>query len=105
MKKRVLVIIILQLLFIIICGTIVKNVVQREFLLGNLKSIKIELISADNFYERTKEKTDEDNYHEIRQSWKHLVSSIGNVILLHIKLCLIKADCCSNQLRCLLLQF
>jgi len=78
MKKRVLVIIILQLLLIIICGTIVKNIVQREFLLRNLESIETELFNVDNFYERTKEKANEDNYHEIRQSWKHLASSIGN---------------------------
>lgn len=78
MKKRVLVVVILQLLFIIMCGAIVKNVAQREVLLRNLKSIETEFLYVDNFYERTKEKANEDNYHEIRESWKHLASSIGN---------------------------
>ena len=48
MNKKLLKIIILQLLFIILCGVVVKNVMQREFLLRDLKIIQEEFVYADN---------------------------------------------------------
>lgn len=75
MNKKLLKIIILQLLLIILCGVIVKNVVQREFLLRDLKIIQKEFVYADNYYKQNR--YSEYNFDEIRQSFRHLASSIG----------------------------
>ncbi len=75
MNKKLLKIIILQLLFIILCGVVVKNVVQREFLLRDLKIIQEEFVYADNYYKRNR--YSEYNFYEIRQSFRHLASSIS----------------------------
>lgn len=75
MNKKLLKIIILQLLFIILCGVVVKNVMQREFLLRDLKIIQEEFVYADNYYKRNR--YSEYNFYEIRQSFRHLASSIA----------------------------
>lgn len=77
-KKKFIILLFVEILLIYICILGTKNIVLREVLLRDLKSISTQLMYMDNFYERNKDNKNTIYYDEIHQSWKQISSIINN---------------------------
>lgn len=78
-KKKFIILLFIEILLIYICILGTKNIVLREVLLRDLKSISTQLMYMDNFYERNKDNKNTIDYGEIHQSWKQINSIIHNM--------------------------